>query len=99
MSSLDDLPLLVQASIGTNQEYYDDKLKKVLDTVASIIAKLIEKLNHIIHQIRIPSQYNDAEDDGLSDIYLPKVNSQNIFVSSYLDPDLDPVQGIDQVQV
>ena len=55
MSSLDDYTLLMQASIDTNQENYDEKLNKVLDTVASIITKFTEKLDHICHQIIFPS--------------------------------------------
>ena len=33
----------------------------------------------------------------VSDIYLSKVTSQKIFISSYLDPDLDPIQTNNEV--
>ena len=87
----------MQASIYTNQKYYDEKLNKFLNTVASIISKFIEKLDHISHQIQIPSQDNYVEEYGISDISLFKVTSQNIFVSYDLAPDLDIFQEINKL--
>ena len=75
MSGLYDQLLLMQASIDSskasidaNKEYYDDKMKTLRVTTASIFDKLIGNVNHIFHQYQITSQENGVEDDGLSDI-------------------------------
>ena len=68
MSNLDDWILLMGSSIDENKEYADDKIKEIIDTLDYINDALIENINHIHHQYKISSQYNDVEYDGISKI-------------------------------
>ena len=53
MSSLDDQLLIIRASIDGNKEDDGDKMKKLGETLAYIIDKIIENIGHIFHHIRI----------------------------------------------
>ena len=39
--------------IATNKEYYDEKMKKLREILASILENLIENADHIFHQYQI----------------------------------------------
>ena len=54
-----------KASIVSNKAYFDDKMNKLREKIASLFHKLIENVDHKFHQYQISSQYNDVEDDGL----------------------------------
>ena len=68
MSSLDDRLLLLKSVIHSNKEDADDNMKKLRETLASILEELIEIVELMFHQKRISSPDNEFEDDGLSEI-------------------------------
>ena len=68
MSSLEDQFLLMRDFFDANKEDADDKTNKLMGKFSSIIDKLIEMVEHMIHHIRIYFPYNDVEDDGLSEM-------------------------------
>ena len=68
MSSLDDRLLLMKTSIDTKKEYYDDKMKKLREILASLLDKLIENADYIFHQYQISSPDNYVEYDELLEI-------------------------------
>ena len=72
MSSLDDWLLIIQALIDSNKastdankKYYDDKMKKLREIIASIFDKPMKNIDHIFPQHQISSKDNDVEEYGL----------------------------------
>ena len=56
------------ASVDANKGDSDEKMKIFRDKFSSILDKLIEIFEHMLHQIRISFPDNDVEDEGLSKI-------------------------------
>ena len=44
-----------KASVDVKKEYFDDKIKKLREEVASIFDNLVENVDHIFHQYQISS--------------------------------------------
>ena len=93
ISSLDERLLLIQASvysnkasIDSNKEYFDDKMKKLRE----IFDKIIENVDHLFHNYWISSQDNDVEDDGI--LVITKSTSKTKLSESYPSSFRKPTQ-------
>ena len=60
MTSLDYWLLLMGDSVDSNKVDSDEKIKKLMKTLASIHDNLIGNIDHIFHQYRISSPDNDV---------------------------------------
>ena len=87
--------------ISSPEEALAFLITKLLDELRSDLNQLHKRnetmLNSIVAQLQNFKLQIQLQVVPLSDLYFPKVTSQNIFVSSDISPHLDTVQGIARV--